>query len=83
MIHRLHASVQAERGQCLFLALAEGNGRTPERNFEVCIWSGFMNGTCCVGACKGLLEGTTWRREVNEERHAGRRGARRAEKSWQ
>lgn len=37
MVDRLHAPVQAECGQRLFLALAEGNGGTPECDFEVCI----------------------------------------------
>lgn len=73
MIDRLHAPVQPERGQRLFLALAEGDGGTPERYFEVCTWLRFMNGTCCVRASEGLLEDTAWRCETDEERHAGRR----------
>ena len=73
MVDCLHAPVQAKCGQRVFLALAEGNGRTPEGDFEVCIWFGFRNGACCVGACEGLLEGVARGCDADEERHAGRR----------
>ena len=61
MVDRLHAPVQPERGQRLFLALAESDGGTPQGDFEVCMWLGFMGWTCCVGASEGLLEDAAWR----------------------
>ena len=69
VIDGLHASVQPERGQRLFLALAEGDGRAPEGDFEVGVWRGVMSGTWCVEAGEGLLEDVAW---TDEGGHAGR-----------
>ena len=51
MVDCLHAPMQAERGQRLFLALPESDGRTTECNFIVGTWLG-----CRVGTGKALLE---------------------------
>lgn len=44
MIDRLHAPMQAKRGQGFFLAVAERDGRTPKGDFEVGICLVLMRG---------------------------------------
>ena len=51
MVDCLHASMQAECGQRLFLALPESDSRTTECDFKVSTWL-----SCRVGTGKALLE---------------------------